>query len=127
MTIGGWIAFVLFAALILCAGIAGACLIENVPGKIISVAVAILLILGLFFGMRWYFQNTASGQRAMTDQKSDLDNGLERTVTIYTADGEFSDSGFHSFFSFPVSSVVERFCHLIKVNSNLMIIAMEQV
>lgn len=85
MTIGGWIAFVLFAALILCAG---ACLIENVLGKIISVAVAILLILGLFFGMRWYFQNTASGQRAMTDQKSDLDNGLERTVTIYTADGE---------------------------------------
>lgn len=69
-------------------GIAGACLIENVLGKIISVAVAILLILGLFFGMRWYFQNTASGQRAMTDQKSDLDNGLERTVTIYTADGE---------------------------------------
>lgn len=58
MTIGGWIAFVLFAALILCAGIAGACLIENVLGKIISVAVAILLILGLFFGMRWYFQNT---------------------------------------------------------------------
>lgn len=44
MTIGGWIAFVLFAALILCAGIAGACLIENVLGKIISVAVAILLI-----------------------------------------------------------------------------------
>ena len=88
MTIGGWIAFVLFAALILCAGIAGAYLIENVPGKIISVAVAILLIFGLFFGMRWYFQNTASGQRALTDQKSDLDNGLERTVTIYTADGE---------------------------------------
>ncbi len=50
--------------------------------------VAILLILGLFFGMRWYFQNTASGQRALTDQKSNLDNGLERTVTIYTADGE---------------------------------------
>ena len=48
MTIGGWIAFVLFAAFILCAGIAGACLIENVPGKIISVVVAILLILGLF-------------------------------------------------------------------------------
>ena len=88
MTIGGWIAFVLFAAFILCVGIAGACLIENVPGKIISVVVAILLILGLFFGMRWYFQNTASGQRALTDQKSDLDNGLERTVTIYTADGE---------------------------------------
>ena len=31
---------------------------------------------------------TASGQRALTDQKSEMDNGLERTVTIYTADGE---------------------------------------
>jgi hypothetical protein len=39
-----------------------------------------LLIIGLFAGMRWYYQNTASGQRAMTDQKSELDNGLERMV-----------------------------------------------
>ena len=68
--------------------LAGYHLIENIPGKIISVVVAILLILGLFFGRRWYIQNTASGQRALTDQKSNLDNGLERTVTIYTADGE---------------------------------------
>nr|DAZ08686.1 MAG TPA: protein of unknown function (DUF5052) [Caudoviricetes sp.] len=74
--------------LVLCFGIGGAYLIENIPGKIIGVVLAILLILGLFFGMRWYFQNTASGQRALTDQKSNLDNGLERTVTIYTADGE---------------------------------------
>lgn len=88
MTIGGWVIFAIFAILVLCFGIVGAYLIENIPRKIISVVVAILLILGLFFGMRWYFQNTASGQRALTDQKSDLDNGLERTVTIYTADGE---------------------------------------
>ena len=88
MTIGGWVIFAIFAILVLCFGIACAYLIENIPGKIISVVVAILLILGLFFGMRWYFQNTASGQRALTDQKSNLDNGLERTVTIYTADGE---------------------------------------
>lgn len=80
MTIGGWVIFAIFAILVLCFGIGGAYLIENIPGKIISVVVAILLI--------WYFQNTASGQRALTDQKSNLDNGLERTVTIYTADGE---------------------------------------
>lgn len=88
MTIDGWFGFGFFAVLILCVGIIGAYLIENIPGKIISVVAAILLILGLFFGMRWYFQNTASGQRALTDQKSNLGNGLERTVTIYTADGE---------------------------------------
>ena len=88
MTISGWFAFAFFASIILCVGIGGAVLIENIPGKIVSVVVAILLIMGLFFGMRWYFQNTASGQRALTNQKSDFDNGLERTVTIYTADGE---------------------------------------
>ena len=60
MTIGGWFGFGFFAVLILCVGIVAAILIENIPGKIISVVVAILLILGLFFGMRWYFQNTAS-------------------------------------------------------------------
>ena len=38
--------------------------------------------------MLWYFGNTASGQRALTDQKSELANGLERVVRVYTADGD---------------------------------------
>lgn len=37
--------------------------------------------------MLWYFGNTASGQRAITDQKSDFENGLERVIRVYTADG----------------------------------------
>ena len=49
-----------------------------------------LLIIGLFAGMRWDYQNTASGQRGRTDQGSELGNGLERTETIYTVDGENS-------------------------------------
>ena len=40
MTIGGWVIFAIFAILVLCFGIAGAYLIENIPGKIISVVVA---------------------------------------------------------------------------------------
>jgi hypothetical protein len=32
--------------------------------------------------------STASGQRALLDQKSELQNGIERTVTVYTANGE---------------------------------------
>lgn len=88
MTINGWISFGLFALLIIVAGLFAVFTIENVAGKIISAVITVLLIFGLFFGMRWYFQNTASGQRALTDQKSNLGNGLERTVTIYTADGE---------------------------------------
>ena len=41
----------------------------------------------MLFAMLWYYGNTASGQRALIDQKSELNNGIERTVTVYTADG----------------------------------------
>lgn len=88
MTIAGWFLFISLSLIALLVGLFVAFVIENIAGKIVSIIVALLVILGLFFGMHWYFQNTASGQRALTDQKSNLDNGLERTVTIYTADGE---------------------------------------
>lgn len=47
MTIGGWVIFAIFAILVLCFGIGGAYLIENIPGKIISVVVAILLTISV--------------------------------------------------------------------------------
>jgi len=71
-----------------CAGSLHGFEIENIAGKIISAVAAVLLVIGLFVGFRWYYQNTASGQRALIDQQSDLGNGLERTVTVYTANGE---------------------------------------
>ena len=88
MTIQGWVLFGILALFILSFSISGAIIFEKIVWKVLSVVAAMLLIIGLFAGMRWYYQNTASGQRAMTDQKSELDNGLERTVTIYTVDGE---------------------------------------
>ena len=42
----------------------------------------------LLGGMHWYFQNTAAGQRALIDDISNLSNGLDRTITVYTAEGE---------------------------------------
>lgn len=80
MTIQGWVFFGILALFILSFGIFGAIIFEKIVWKVLSVVAATLLIIGLFAGMRWYYQNTASGQRAMTDQKSELDNGLERTV-----------------------------------------------
>ena len=50
--------------------------------------ICILLIAGVFFGMRWYFNNTASGQRALIDQKSNLSNGMDRIINVYTANGD---------------------------------------
>lgn len=39
----------------------------------------------------WYalvLQNTASGQRALVDQESELSNGMERVIRVYTANGD---------------------------------------
>ena len=88
MTIAGWILFVLFAIIIATAGLAlGISIVESAAGRIFIAIISLVLIIGLFCGIHWYFTNTASGQRALTDQKSELANGLNRTVTVYTADG----------------------------------------
>lgn len=47
-----------------------------------------ILAAALIFGLGYLYQHhTASGKRALTDYKSEFQNGLERTLTIYTADG----------------------------------------
>ena len=89
MTIAGWILFALFAIIIATAGLAlGIDIVESAAGRIFIAIISLVLIIGLFCGIHWYFNNTASGQRALTDQKSELANGLNRTVTVYTADGD---------------------------------------
>ena len=88
MTIGGWILYGVIVAII---GFSALCIILEQDSAIVKVFIAILavaLIIAALLGMRWYFHNTASGVRAMTDQKSELSNGIERTITIYTADGK---------------------------------------
>lgn len=87
MTIGGWVLFGTGAIGIGIVALLCALAANNKKCSIGAAVVAIVLIVALYAGMRWYFQNTASGQRAMVDQKSDLANGLERTITVYTADG----------------------------------------
>lgn len=89
MTIGGWILFGLVAFFIGVVGIAitiDACMSKS--GVALTVVICVLLILAILGGMLWYFNNTASGQRALVDQKSNLNNGMERTVTVYTANGD---------------------------------------
>ena len=88
MTIGGWILGVFLSILIIlgAVGIGFECC--GTKGKIIAAIIAVILIIGVFLGLSWYFNNTAAGQRALVDQKSNLSNGLERTVTVYTADGD---------------------------------------
>ena len=88
MTIGGWVVFTLLA---LCV-VGGVVLImvcwESTPGRVLTVILGIAVIVAILLGMFWWFNNTASGQRALTDQKSEFANGLERVVRVYTANGD---------------------------------------
>ena len=88
MTIGGWITFGVLAFTIAAIVVCAALMIDKTYATIISIIIGIILIVLLLFGMIWYFKNTADGQRAMVDQQSNFNNGLERTITVYTATGD---------------------------------------
>lgn len=89
MTIEGWcgffcasIAVLFFSVVIYCA--LGKYKWNGVAAKVTAVAgIAVI-----WFGMHWYYNSTASGTRALIDQRSDFANGLNRTVTVYTANGD---------------------------------------
>ena len=88
MTISAWIISIIMAI-----GVASfsILLINDVyknTSKILIGLIAIILIAAPFLSFKWYYANTASGQRALVDQKSELTSGLERTVTVYTANGD---------------------------------------
>ena len=88
MTISGWVCFSILAILFLGSGIFCSLFSDSTSVKTLSISGGIIATVVLLIGMLWYFGNTASGQRALVDQKSELNNGLNRTITVYTADGK---------------------------------------
>lgn len=88
MTIGGWVFFGIMCFVILVGGFGIAAIFESGVSKVMVIILTIAIILGMLFGMRWYFNNTASGQRQLIDQRSNLANGLDRVVRVYTANGD---------------------------------------
>lgn len=88
MTVGGWITFALIAGILIFFAVCGAILFENITAKILIPSICTIAVFVVLIGMLWYYGNTASGQRAMVDQKSDLGNGLDRIVRVYTANGD---------------------------------------
>lgn len=93
MTIVGWIVFVVLSLAIFAVGFSIFIAAFNSYKKpklkaAITAVVTLVLIAALLFGMLWYFNNTASGKRALVDQKSNFNNGIDRVITIYTANGD---------------------------------------
>ena len=87
MTISGW---VLFGFIVVMAFVIAFIISLNFSksGKVISFIIAGFISLIALGGMLWYFNCTADGQRQIVDQRSNLSNGLDRVVTVYTADGD---------------------------------------
>ncbi len=85
MTIGGWVICIVLTIGLALASLAVYSETDSKKLAITLMIVGTILIFGI--GL-WYFNNTASGLRAKTDERAELSNGLDRVVVIYTADGE---------------------------------------
>lgn len=86
LTIGNWILIGIVALLglgsfVLC------CADSEITMGIIFLIVAIVLCLALMFGLSWWHNNTANGIRAMKDYESNMNNGINREITITAEDG----------------------------------------
>lgn len=87
MTVGGWIAFGIIALCVL-----GFCFFigtisDEVTGIVISLLIGVIICIFICIGMHWYFNNTASGQRAIKTQESNFNMGIDRKVCVYDATG----------------------------------------
>lgn len=54
---------------------------------IITLLLCLLCFIGTFVGFKWYYGSTASGMRALKDQESNFNQGLNREITITAEDG----------------------------------------
>lgn len=86
MTIGWWI--ILGIALLVGLVFGGAFLYEREVGRGLGILLGtvIISILIACFGF-WWCNNTADGARALKDQQSNFNNGLNREITVLAADG----------------------------------------
>lgn len=62
-------------------------LVDGPKTGVIALLTCLLVWLGIFFGFKWYYGSTASGARALKDQQSNLNLGLNRQITITAENG----------------------------------------
>lgn len=49
--------------------------------------ITIIVVGGLIFGLTWFYNNTGSGARALKDQYSELNNGINRDIKVIESNG----------------------------------------
>lgn len=60
---------------------------ENKTGVISSICGTVLVLIIAVIGLSWYNSTTAHGIRSYKDYESNMNNGLNRTITITAEDG----------------------------------------
>lgn len=86
-TLGNWMFFGLMLVVGIIFTILVCCESESIPISIAAGGISIILIGAVMVGVGWYNTNTASGQRAVKDFKSNINNGIDREITITAEDG----------------------------------------
>lgn len=62
-------------------------LADDPKSGVIALLICLLVWVGAFVAFKWYYGSTASGMRALKDQQSNLNQGLNREITITAEDG----------------------------------------
>ena len=86
MTVGMWVLF----GIAIVFGLVIAALVwasDYKVGAIVTILITAIIAGGICWGGHWYYGSTADGIRAMKDQQSNFDNGLNREITITAEDG----------------------------------------
>ena len=86
-TLTNWVVFgVVFVGIVMISVIST---IENVSFKSgIAWFLSLIILLGVGMGITgWYNTHTAAGQRALKDFQSNIQNGIDREITITAEDG----------------------------------------
>ena len=63
------------------------CFAEEPKVGVIVLLIVLLVWVGAFVAFKWYYGSTASGMRALKDQESNFNQGLNREITITAEDG----------------------------------------
>ena len=61
---------------------------DKTAHKVLSAVIGVVLSVAIVVGGLWFLHNTASGVRIQTSWESQLNIGLDRTATVYSATGE---------------------------------------
>lgn len=86
-TLGNWVllGFLLFVGIFVT--IISGTTFDSASAWVISGLISIIIIVGIMAAIGWYNTNTAAGQRAVKDYHSNINNGIDREITITAEDG----------------------------------------